>query len=286
MDNFFIVANELKDPGLKMAKSIQEYLLQKGKQCRAISNENRPLGGGAQEADKILGDAQCILVLGGDGTLLQVSRDVLSKNIPIIGVNRGNVGYLCELEAENIRPALDKLMEDSYILEKRMMLSGKVYSRGKLVMEDTALNEVVIHRGGNLKILDFTITVNGEHLYTYGADGIIAATPTGSTGYSMSAGGPIVDPKARLILITPINPHELNRKSIILDAADEIVVTIGMGRRNKLERAKVTVDGDKNVRVASGDRVVISQSDHVTRILKINRVSFLETLRKKMQGYR
>ena len=136
-----------------------------------------------------------------------------------------------------------------------------------------------------MKLLDYIIYVNGEHLYTYSSDGIILSTPTGSTGYSMSAGGPIVEPGAELIVITPINPHSLNGKSIIISADDEVIIEIGAGRRKEVEKAQVTFDGRESVALQSGDRIKISKSENVVEIINISNISFLKTLRNKMKNY-
>ena len=224
-------------------------------------------------------------MLGGDGTLIHAARVAVSKKIPLIGVNLGTVGYLCELESGDLKSSLEKLINNEFSYEKRMMLSGDVYLEGKKKFSDVALNDIVIHRGGELKLLDYIIYVNGEHLYTYSSDGIILSTPTGSTGYSMSAGGPIVEPGAELIVITPINPHSLNGKSIIISADDEVIIEIGAGRRKEVEKAQVTFDGRESVALQSGDRIKISKSENVVEIINISNISFLKTLRKKMKNY-
>ena len=166
------------------------------------------------------------------------------------------------------------------------MLSGVVKRGNETVFEDTAINDIVIHRGGDLRVLNFIIYINGEHLYTYTADGIIIATPTGSTGYSMSAGGPIVEPEARMMVITPINPHILNGKSIILSSRDEVVIEIGEGRRKQREEALVTFDGGESVKVYSGDRIVIESANDSAQIMRLSKRSFLKILSKKMQEYK
>ena len=161
-------------------------------------------------------DTQCVLVIGGDGTLLQASRDLQEKNIPLLGINMGTLGYLAEVEESGVRDALDKLLADEYVVEERMMLEGAAFHNGKQILQDIALNDIVIGRQGRLRILDFRVYVNGEFLNASSADGIILSTPTGSTGYSLSVGGPIVSPEASLILISHIAPHTLNNRSIVL----------------------------------------------------------------------
>ena len=152
-----------------------------------------------------------------------------------------------------------------------------------VIAQDTALNDIVISRSGPLQIITFNIFVNGQFLNQYSADGVIITTPTGSTGYNLSAGGPIVEPKARLMMVTPICPHTLNQRSIILAAEDEIEVTIPEGRNGKQQQVEVSFDGNHAMVLRTGDRVRIRQSEKTTDIIKLSRVSFLEILHKKMR---
>ncbi len=234
------------------------------------------------DASLIPSDVECIIVLGGDGTLLQAARDVVHRQIPLFGINMGTLGYLAEVNKQAIYPALDQLMMDDYAIEERMMLKGSVYHEDKLVGEDIALNDIVIGREGPLRVIRFMNYVNDEYLNSYNADGIIVSTPTGSTGYSLSAGGPIISPDARLTMITPLAPHTLNTRSIILPAEDVIKVKIGPGRRQAEERGLATFDGDICVPMTTGDRIVIRQSEVSTKIVKLNHLSFVEVLRQKM----
>lgn len=282
MNNFYIITNAYKDKNLKCTRYIKKFLEDKGKKCEYVITD---LSVNAFEFNAEMGTSDCLIVLGGDGTLIHAARKSFGMNIPLIGVNLGNLGYLCELENDNLDEALEKLINDEYSIEDRIMLKGIVTTNEKEVFSDISFNDVVIHRGGNLRILDFIIYVDGEHLYTYSADGIIISTPTGSTGYSMSAGGPIVEPKADLLVITPINPHTLNTKSIIIGGDDEVIVEIGEGRRQRAEEAMVSFDGKESFGLISGDKIKVNKSKHVTKILKLSTISFLKTLKKKMQEY-
>jgi NAD+ kinase len=171
------------------------------------------------------------------------------------------------------------------VLEERMRLCGCSQKAGRMKGEQTALNDIVIHRSGALQLVSLVVYVNGQYLNTFEGDGIILSTPTGSTGYNLSAGGPIVDPKARMILITPINCHSLNSTSIVIGAEDEVVVEVGERRNREDEQVLVSFDGDQNASLDAGDRIVVCQAKHDCRILKLGKLSFLEILRKKMQTY-
>lgn len=280
-----MITNMQKDPQLKIAKNIQKYLEKKGKQCLVQEMNQTGLIQNYKYTDpaKVPQDVECVLVLGGDGTVLQASRDLVERNIPLFGINIGTLGYLAEVDAEDIEPALDKLVVDDYMTEERMMLKGTAFHGRKRILSDVALNDIVIARSGRLRVIDFNIFVNGRFLNSYSADGIILSTPTGSTGYNLSVGGPIVSPAASLILIAPIAPHTLTARSVILP--DDAKVKIEIDRRNESEEeAEVTFDGDTSVKMKGKDYIEIEKSDRTVRFVKIDQISFLEILRKKMSG--
>ena len=224
MKHFLVIANKAKDPERRYTDRILSYLRERGAQADCRVNERET------DTVRVPEGIECAIVLGGDGTLLKAAGDLMEREIPLLGVNLGTLGYLAEVEIGSIEPALDKLLCGDYTKEARMMLSGGVFREGKCVVRDYALNDIVISRRGSLQVLHFHIYVNGRFLNGYVADGMIVATPTGSTGYNMSAGGPIVEPGASLLLLTPICPHTLNTRSIVLSPEDEVVIEIPEGR--------------------------------------------------------
>lgn len=286
MDHFYIVTNSIKDPRLETAHFVQNYLTDHGKTCVIQEEAGAACGGGLHYTDaaRIPADAQCVLVVGGDGTLLHACRDLVEKDIPLLGINMGTLGYLAEIERQNVQAALDRLIRDEYVTECRMMLEGAVCRKSKHLMQDMALNDIVISRDGKPRIIDFNIYVNGEFLNSYSADGIIISTPTGSTGYSLSVGGPIVSPEANLILMSPIAAHTLNTRSIVLPPDVEITVEMKDGGRRSMESAAAVFDGDTCIGLGGGDKVIIRRSQRCAKLIKINNISFLEVLRKKMSS--
>ena len=223
----------------------------------------------------------CAIVIGGDGSLIEVARTLWKRDVPILGINMGTLGYLTEVEVSNLAEDITQMLKGDYLYEERMMLEG-MFPNGK---KDVALNDIVVSRkGDDLRIIYFKLFVNGELLNSYEADGIIISTPTGSTAYNMSAGGPIVEPTASLTVITPICSHALNTRSIVLSSDDEIVIEIGEGRRGNIEKVLVTFDGATSVPLETGDRLTICKAKESTKIMKINKISFLEILRRKMKG--
>lgn len=276
MKHFFVIANQAKDPEHRYTDRIASYLRKRGAQVSCLVNGQETTPVRAPEG------IECAIVLGGDGTLLKAAGDLMEREIPLLGVNLGTLGYLAEVEIGNIEPALDKLLWGEYTKEARMMLSGGVFREGKSIIHEFALNDIVISRCGSLQILHFHIYVNGRFLNGYGADGMIVATPTGSTGYNMSAGGPIVEPGASLLLLTPICPHTLNNRSIVLSPDDEVVIEIPEGRENCVQKVEASFDGSHKVVLQTGDKIVIKKASKTTEILKLNTESFLEVLHKKM----
>lgn len=285
MNKYFIITNSDKDKNLEITGKIADYLKKHGSTC-LVQQAGRKMDGPYHYTDPKLipDDTQCIIVLGGDGTLLQAARDLVHKDIPLLGINLGNLGFLAEVDRHSIYPALDKLLTGDYELEERMMLTGTVYREGKIIGQDIALNDIVIGREGHLRVVRFKNYVNNEYLNSYNADGIIISTPTGSTGYSLSAGGPVVSPNAAMILMTPIAPHTMNARSIILPAEDVVTVEIGEGRHNDCERGLASFDGDTSISMITGDQIVIKKAKARTKILKLNHLSFVEVLRQKMRN--
>lgn len=289
MDKYYIIANSEKDRELKTTRSIYDYLKEHGKECTVREFQGMAKTSGGSEFrytndSWIPQGTECILVLGGDGTLIQAARDTVNRNIPLLGINLGTLGYLAEIEKSGIRDALDRLMLDDYSIEPRMMLKGTVHQGEHAPVENIALNDIVVNRAGALRVIDYEIYVNGEPLNRYSADGMIVSTPTGSTGYSLSAGGPIVSPMASMIVVTPICPHTLTARSIVLSGEDQVTIHIGPGRRVEREEAYATFDGEVSIPIGTGDYVEIEKSQKTANILKISRISFVEVLRNKMRG--
>ena len=284
MDKFYIITNCAKDQNLQFTNEIVSYLKEHGRECPVQQAERKKEGAyHYTDPDLIPEGTECLLVLGGDGTLLQASRDVVYREIPMLGINLGTLGFLAEVDKNSIHAALDKLIADDYEIEERMMLTGTVWHGDKIIGQDIALNDIVICREGPLRVVRFKNYVNDVFLNSYNADGIIIATPTGSTGYSLSCGGPLVSPNAAMTIMTPIAPHTLNTRSIIFPEEDVITVELGEGRRQVHEQGLASFDGDTEIPIVTGDRIVIRKASVSVKILKLNHLSFVEVLRQKME---
>lgn len=273
MKCFYIINNTTKDKNYRVAGAIREFLVMHGAVCYMD-----------REEPHIPPNVECVIVLGGDGTLLRAARSVIDKELPLLGVNLGTLGYLAEIDLKMLNPALEQVLSGEYTIEKRMMISGSVFRKGTLMASDIALNDIVIAREGTIRVIKYNNYVNGSFLNSYSADGIIISTPTGSTGYSLSAGGPIISPQASLFLMTPLAPHTLNSRSIILPDSDKITIEIGEGRNGCEERAVASFDGATTIEMTSGDFIEVTKADKDTAIIKISDMSFFEILRRKMKN--
>ena len=276
MKHFFLITNEAKDPEYRYTREITSYLEAHGAKVAGV------VSGKKTEHMILPAEIDCVIVLGGDGTLLKAARDIVEYEIPLIGINLGTLGYLADVEISNIESALEKLICGEYTKEERMMLAGSVFEKDRETENNFALNDIVISRCGSLQILQFDIYVNGRFLNSYSADGMIVATPTGSTGYNLSAGGPIVEPGAQLLLLTPICPHTLNTRSIVLSPEDEVTIEIPSGKEQAVQTVEANFDGTHKVTLKTGYKIMIKKASVTTGILKLNTESFLEILHKKM----
>lgn len=288
MDRFFLIANSEKDVGLEMADRIKSLIENMGRECHIRQIENEDVSDEKfskcryTNPEEVPEGTDCIIVLGGDGTLILAARDLVKLDIPMIGVNIGNLGYLAEVEKQDIEETIEKLVTDRYNIESRIMLSGSVYRNGTEIESNIALNDIVVGRSGSLRVIDFNIYVDGILLNQYTADGIIISTPTGSTAYNLSAGGPIIEPPANIVVLTPVCAHTLNTRSIVLSAESDIEIEICQDRHNINDEKIVSFDGNFNVKLYAGDRIKISKSELDTKIVKLSNKSFVEILQRKM----
>ena len=283
MDRFFVITNETRDPGAERAGQIVRYLRSHQKGCDYVSIE-RDSAPDSDEMEKIRelpDDTDAVIVLGGDGTFIQSAGILAPKAIPMIGVNLGHLGYLAEVDKENITPALDRLIAGDHTITDRMILSGTPVIDGKDCGKFSAVNDIVVRMPGS-RVGTFRIEVNGTFLTKISGDGVIVATPTGSTAYNMSAGGPIIEPGSSMIVITPICPLEVVSRSVVLSAEDTVVIKMEKPEQRRGISAGVYFDGGDEMSLSAGDEVVIKKAGASIKLIKLNKESFLEVLSRKM----
>lgn len=288
MKSFLIYVNLNKDPELSAANALGALLESKGLRAETYIDEELRPGVALPEnvhpvSDPAQISADCVFVLGGDGTMLAAARRFVLSGIPLIGVNYGTIGYMAEIEPADLESAIERLVQGEYCPDNRMMLDGQILFQSGTKRSGYALNDIVISRRGEFKLIKLIIRVNGAFLCHYCADGVIVSTPTGSTGYSFSAGGPVIEPRAELIMLTPICPHSLNNRSVILAPEDQIEILIPEGRDGKIQTVEVNFDGAETVPLQTGDKIVITRSAKRIVFLKVDQSrSFLETLQRKL----
>lgn len=281
MQKIGLIPNIDKDKDLAVTKRLARYLLEKG--CIPQLSEKVAAMAGlemyARKENEIYEHSDFVISLGGDGTLLGVGRKACQFNTPILGVNLGNLGFLTAEEKNRAEYAIDKVLMGHYKKEKRMMLQTSIALEDGRISGITALNDICITRGLLYKILEFNVFVNDEYVDTLRADGVIICTPTGSTAYNLSAGGPVLKSDAEIIAITPIAPHTLNSRSIVVSADDVVTVEI-----NPREETAFTIsaDGQESWSLTGKKVVQIRRAKVYTTIIKTNSQNFYDVLRHKL----
>lgn len=277
----FIFAKRTRELAIGETKKIAAYL--KGFGCTLyIDLPDIPDAEYCISPEDIVPRADLLIVLGGDGSLLGVARRFAKFNKPILGINLGRLGYLVELEKNNIH-ALERLFDGDYRTEDRIMLDAKVYRHGKAVFSGCALNDAVVTKGALSRMVHLTMSVDERLVNQYHADGVVIATPTGSTAYSMSAGGSVVSPELEVILLTPICPHALTCKPIIV--SDRSTVRIDADFVDA-EEVVLTLDGQEGFRLSPGDYIEITKSDYKTRLVRLTERNFFRILKQKLEENR
>ena len=269
-----IITNIRKDIGLATAMKVASFLCNK---AEVYMNQSTLLpqdfGVKYLPDDELWKVAELAVVIGGDGTLLSVAPDCAKQSIPAIGINLGKVGFLTEIETQDLENALLSILEGRYTTEKRMLLKLSINNENASYH---ALNDIVVARAEGVKLVDVDLYTGNEHVYHYCADGLIIATPTGSTAYSISAGGPVVDPRMKQYVATPICAHMLSARSAVLPSDDELIIKIAA------DNAVISTDGEKQRFISPDDVVRISKSDYEFELIKIGNASFYKTLASKL----
>lgn len=280
MENIAIIPNTIKDIGLLATKRTVDFLYGKAKVLMDMSFSVTKMKAEFVGRNELFERADAMVVLGGDGTMLQEAAECAKADIPVMGINLGKVGFLTEIELEDLEYALDKLLKKEYKLESRMLLRLEIRRQGMPVFTHHALNDVVVSKPSGARLISMNLYAEDELVYRYTADGLIIATPTGSTGYSISAGGPVVDPNMELYIATPICAHMLSVRSAVLSADRPIRIQMDPAYRDN--EAVVAADGDVQGYISGSDEVVILKSKYRFKLIKIGDNSFYDTLVRKL----
>ncbi len=280
MKHFYIIANTQKTGVEECLSELLGVIRAYGGEAAVSGKTGRDKDGKYTDTGDVPKDTECIITLGGDGTILQAARDLCTLGLPIFGINLGHMGFLAETERSDIRPAMEVLLQDRYYIEERMMLQGEIRRNGQLLHQDVSLNDIVLHADARSRVISFDFYVNNALTSSYQADGMIIATPTGSTAYNLSAGGPIVMPEGKMILATPLNPHTLISRSIVLPPDVEVKLIVG---ERAVSSYVVSMDSTSFDDLLPGDEIIVRISSLRALMIKLRRDSFLDVLKKKLE---
>lgn len=278
MKNFLIITNRQKDQQLVLSGYVQDLLESRGAVCKLYHDYKK----GDTKPIQVPEGTECILIIGGDGTILNAASRLIGSQIPLLGINRGTLGFLADIDVHELEMALDDLLADRYKLEKRMMLRADVYREGTYLQSYRVLNDIVISRADFGRVVGLSVKINGKLSDSYRADGVIVCTPTGATGYNLSAGGPIINPTCKNFVITPICPHSLATRSVVLAQDDKVTIEVQDLRGTKKEQAVVSFDGNEGIHILVGDEVRICRAKEVTPFIRTKEVNFTKVLKEKL----
>jgi NAD+ kinase len=266
----------------EQAQALSHWLRERGSTSALLEARGGQPGAGNGAEDKLPADAELVVVLGGDGTMLGAVRQVVASGLeaaPILGVNLGGLGFLTALAPEELLPAMEKVLGGHFIARPRLMLQGVVLREGKLLAEVTALNDLVINKAALARIVELEASVDGSTLTTFLADGLIIATPTGSTAYNLSAGGPICHPSLDCIVVAPICSFALSNRPLLLAPDMGLSVTLGPGAFE----TTLTCDGQVGLELRPGDQIQVRRSPHTVCLIQSPFRDYFEILRTKLR---
>jgi len=278
MKNIVIIPNETKDTGLLVTKRLVALLNKEVSVYMQRAYSGRVEGAEFLDEAVLFDNADCVIVLGGDGTILRVSEPCGRKNIPVLGINLGKVGFMTEVKTDDLEASVRALLKGEYQVEKRMMMEISIVKKGKESAQFLSLNDVVIAKD-NASMVLIKLYSDNEKINQYKADGLIISSPTGSTGYSLSAGGPVADPATELFIASPICAHELSARPVVLSGERELCLKLD---EELGHNAIVSIDGEIREKISLGDAVIIKKSQLHTSIIKIGKQSFYDVLTEKL----
>lgn len=286
MKRVVLSPNPYRDRGFRILRAAYALLCQSGVECVcALPFESEQSPELPQELpfaalEQALPQAEALICFGGDGTILHCAREATRCHVPILGINVGNVGFMAELESGELE-LIARLAADDYQLEARMMLDVTVRRAGRSIFHELALNDAVVTKGAVARVIALSVSCDGVEMSSLSGDGVIVSTPTGSTAYSMSAGGPIVEPTAQNLLVTPICAHTLAARSFVLSGERNVVVQVGpIGKKS----AYLSADGGRAFRLNAYDQVCICRAEEQTRLIRLKDVNFYRVLNHKFMN--
>lgn len=279
MKKIGIICKSGKKEPYEVVNEIAPYLTEKGYEVFPDDETAEGLNIKGYSRGEIADIAEAVIVFGGDGTMLSVARLVAQKDIPILGVNLGGLGFITEVNLGEVKDAVEKMLDGKCAVEERLMLNVHIHRLGEKLSDYIVLNDVVINKGALARIIDLETFIDHRYVTTFKADGLIVSTPTGSTAYNLSAGGPIIYPTLKAVVITPICPHTLTNRPIVLRDKSFMEIIL----QSEQEDVFLTLDGQVGVSLRKGDRIEIKQSKYKTKLLIPCEKDYFKILRAKMK---
>ncbi|MGH8119216.1 MAG: NAD(+) kinase [Gammaproteobacteria bacterium] len=278
-----LITNSRSSEIAETVNTLIDFLEQRGLEieldecCAGIArNKNLPVA----PPDKLGASSDLAIAIGGDGTMLKAAYLVCGRQIPLLGINRGRLGFLADIPADSIPKSLGEILEGHYSEDLRFMLHSEVYRNGKLISEGTALNDVVVTKWNVAKLIDFEIYVDGVFVHKQRSDGVIVSTPTGSTAYALSSGGPILFPSLDALVLVPICPHSLTNRPLVVNGNSKIEIVVGTW---EIHHARLTCDSDITMELESGDHVRVHKKDKKIRLIHPANHDHFSILRAKLR---
>lgn len=276
-DVIYIVRNEFKDRQGEVVGKLLDCLNES--KCKVVNSES-----------EVKDDAKIAIIIGGDGTMLQGIKRLCDIGCPVIGVNKGTLGFMTEIEDNNLENSIKEIVNNEYEVEERILIEGKANNIKDgcqtLLYDGIAVNDIVFNKTGESKLITLEVHINNKYMDTYICDGLILATPTGSTAYNLSAGGPVLLPETNANVITPICPHSLNNRSIVVSDKDEITVKVGQSKEYATDKVVVNVDGATALFLETGDSFVIKKSEKKAKIARIKNSNIVNRIITKLSRCR
>jgi NAD+ kinase len=271
-----LFAKRNKPEAVEMARQIKDRCA--GREVVADDDLSAELGWPSEPLEPKISRAELVVVLGGDGSLIRAARELKTRAVPILGINLGSLGFLTEIRAGDLFSALDDVLEGRFRVDSRMKLACRLYRGGNVLLEDEVLNDVVINKGALARIADHETRIDGQPVVTYKSDGVILATPTGSTAYSLSAGGPIVHPSVDCIVMSPICPHALTQRPLVLPGSQTVSIKLA----SESEDVYLTIDGQIGQALEAGDILEVRRSANRVLLVRNPKLGYFAILREKL----
>jgi len=277
-----VIPNVKKDKDMVFTKQVVEWLKDKGLDpiTTELKSKDKKVSNYVLSCEEVYKYSDFIVALGGDGTILTVARTAAKLGTPILGINLGTLGFLTDTDKESAFDSLRKVIDGNYKIDKRMMLQCSIERAQKSSGSILALNDFAVTKGLGAKIITYELSINGQYIHTYRADGVVVASPTGSTAYSLSAGGPVLKPDASMIAITPVSPHMLFARPSVVSGDDEIKIT--NISKQPINDTIFMIDGQNALTLKYNDAIVIKKADYYTNIIKTNDIGYYDILHQKM----